>query len=101
MIYKLFEQAAKKAGDQKQLAKILDLTPQRVSAFKNSNRNSERKPSDELILRLADMLGLDKGETLYQAKLELDPNNAHLWEWCARRESNPRPLASETNTLSN
>lgn len=72
-----------------------------MSAFKNYKTGDKRKPSDEIILKLADLLGLDKGETLYQAKLELDPENAHLWEWCARRESNPRPSASETDTLSN
>lgn len=101
MIYKLFELAKEKAGDQKKLAKILGLTPQRISAFKNSNKDSERKPNDELILWLADYVGLDKGETLYRAKLELEPENASLWGFLVRSAGlEPTPQASETCTLS-
>ena len=101
MIKQLIDKAAEKVGGQNKLAEQIGLTSGRLSAFKNYEKGDKRKPNDETILKIADMLGLDKGETLYKAKLELDPENAELWKWCARRESNPRPSASETDTLSN
>ena len=101
MIKQLIEKASIRAGSQNKLAEKIGLTSGRISEFKNYKAGDKRKPNDETILKIADMLGLDKGETLYKAKLELDPENAELWKWCARRESNPRPSASETDTLSN
>jgi len=98
MINELFEQATKTAGNQTKLAKKLGITQGRLSEFKNYKIGDKRKPSEEVILQIADVLGLDKGETLYKAKLELEPEKAYLWKWCARRESNPRPSASETFT---
>ena len=95
MINELFEQATKRAGNQTKLAKKLGITQGRLSEFKNYKIGDKRKPSEEVILQIADVLGLDKGETLYKAKLELEPEKAYLWKWCARRESNPRPSASE------
>jgi hypothetical protein len=39
------------------------------------------------------------GQTLKAKKVMV--KISHVFDcWCARRESNPRPLASETNTLS-
>ena len=106
MISQLFDNATKKAGNQITLAKMLGLTQQRLSAFKNYKTGDKRKPNDEVILKLAQYMGLNAAETLYQAKLELDPENAHLWQflandWRAQRELNPRPSASEADTLSN
>ena len=101
MIKQLIETASIRAGSQNKLAEKIGLTSGRISEFKNYKTGDKRKPNDETILKIAEMLGLDKGETLYKAKLELDPENAELWKWCARRESNPRPSASETDTLSN
>ena len=100
MIKKLFIKGIETAGNQETLGEILGIPQQHVSAYRNYKPN-KRKPNDTLILKLADYVGWDKGETLYKAKLELDPENAELWKWCARRESNPRPSASETDTLSN
>ena len=42
-------------------------------------------------------------ETMQQIKMGTLNNQvpSFIQHWCARRESNPRPLASETNTLSN
>ena len=94
MISKLFKKGIEKAGSQETLGEILNIPQQHVSAYKNY-KPSKRKPNDTLILKLADYIGADKGEVLYKAKLELDPDNADLWKWCARRESNPRPSASE------
>lgn len=101
MINELFEQATKRAGNQTKLAEKLGITQGRLSEFKNYKIGDKRKPSEEVILQIADVLGLDKGETLYKAKLELEPEKAYLWKWCARLESNQRPSASETDTLSN
>lgn len=95
MINELFEQATKRAGNQTKLAEKLGITQGRLSEFKNYKIGDKRKPSEEVILQIADVLGLDKGETLYRAKLEIEPEKAYLWKWCARRESNPRPSASE------
>ena len=95
MIKQLIEKASIRAGSQNKLAEKIGLTSGRISEFKNYKTGDKRKPNDETILKIADILGLDKGETLYKAKLELDPENAELWKWCARRESNPRPSASE------
>src|SRR5665811_728420 len=41
-------------------------------------------------------------ETMQQIKMGTLDNQvpSFIHDWCARRESNPRPLASETNTLS-
>lgn len=99
MINELFERAAKKKGNQTELAKELGITQGRLSEFKNYKIGDKRKPSEEVILRIADVLGLDKGETLYKVKLEIEPEKAYLWKWCARRESNPRPSASESVSL--
>ena len=96
-IQEIIDKAEKKAGNKSALARIVKEDRPRIYNF----YKLERMPSEEFILRIADYLGLDKGETLYNIKLELDPENAELWKWCARRESNPRPSASETDTLSN
>ena len=101
MINNIFIKGIKKAGSQAKLGEILGVPQQHISAYKKVTAESKRKPPDEVILKIADFMGLDKGKTLYKAKLELEPEQAYLWEWCARRESNPRPSASETDTLSN
>ncbi len=101
MFNELFYNASKKAGSQNKLAEKMGVKSGRMSEFKNYKIGDKRKPSDELILKLADYIGWDKGETLYKIKLELEPEQAYLWEWCTRRESNPRPSASEADTLSN
>ena len=101
MINNIFVKGIEKAGSQTKLGELLGIPQQHISAYKTVTKESKRKPPDEVILKIADFMGLDKGKTLYKAKLELDPENAKLWEWCARRESNPRPSASETDTLSN
>lgn len=96
MINNIFIKGIEKAGSQAKLGELLDIPQQHVSAYKKVTRDSKRKPPDEVILKIAEFMGLDKGKTLYKAKLELDPENAELWKWCARLESNQRPSASET-----
>ncbi len=100
MLAELILKAETKAGDKSALARKLHEQRPRITKYANLTR----KPTDTSILKLADYLGLDKGETLYKAKLELEPENVHLWEflnWRAWRELNPRPSASEADTLSN
>ena len=96
MINNIFIKGIEKAGSQAKLGELLDIPQQHVSAYKKVTRDSKRKPPDEVILKIAEFMGLDKGKTLYKAKLELDHENAELWKWCARLESNQRPSASET-----
>ena len=100
MITKLFDMATDKAGNQTKLGKMLGLPQARISDFRNYEM-SKRKPPDEVIIALADLLELDKGETLYQAKLELDPKKASYWKFLVRSAGlEPTPQASETCTLS-
>ena len=97
MFSQLIDKAVTKAGNKSALARVIDEQRPRVVEYASLTRT----PTDVFILKIADYLNLDKGKTLYEAKLELEPEQAYLWEWCARRESNPRPSASETDTLSN
>ncbi len=96
MISQLIDKAAEKIGGQNQLARRIGIPNGRMSDFKNYEE-SKRKPPDEVIIALADILGLDKGETLYQAKLELDPKKASYWKFLVRSAGlEPTPQASET-----
>ena len=94
MLKELILQAEKKAGGQEKAGELLGIQRTRLADFKKL----KREPNEEFILKLADYLGLDKGKTLYDVKLEISPDSAYLWKWCARRESNPRPSASEAFT---
>lgn len=97
MLKELILQAEKKAGGQEKAGEVLNIQRTRLADFKKL----KREPNEEFILKLADYLGLDKGKTLYKIKQEISPESAYLWKWCARLESNQRPSASETDTLSN
>lgn len=97
MLAKLIERAEHKAGSQKNLARMFNVVYSRFGDYKKGRR----MPNDEVILRLADYVGLDKAETLYKVKVELEPENAHLWEFLVRSAGlEPTPQASETCTLS-
>ncbi len=96
MIKQLILKAEKKAGGQEKAGEILQINRTRLADFKNG----KRKPSEDFILRLAEYLNMDKGETLYQAKLELDPENAGLWKFLVRSAGlEPTPQASELKTI--
>lgn len=69
MLAELILKAETKAGDKSALARKLHEQRPRITKYANLTR----KPTDTSILKLADYLGLDKGETLYKAKLELEP----------------------------
>ena len=101
MIRYVFEEAVKKSGSQKKLGEMLGIPQQHISDFVNYKKG-KRKPTDVQIGKAAEYIGLEPVDTIVGCKKETDKENAGLWEnWCARRESNPRPSASETDTLSN
>ncbi len=98
MLDELLRKARYKAGEYKDVAKLMDIHPVTLSKIKNG----ERKPSMLEIMQLADIAELNPVDTLFEVMKEIDPTNANKYEnWCARRGSNPRPQASETCTLSN
>ena len=80
---------------QKKMAEKLDTSPSRFSDWKAGRI----KPTPFEIYRMAEMARLEPEQTFYDVMTEVDKENADYW--CARRESNPRPSASETDTLSN
>lgn len=71
MIKQLIEKASIRAGSQNKLAEKIGLTSGRISEFKNYKTGDKRKPNDETILKIADILGLDKGETLYLSLIHI------------------------------
>jgi hypothetical protein len=95
VLKQLFNKASEKAGGQAELGEWLGIPQSRVSEFKNY-KGKGRKPSDIMIGELAEYVGLDPVETIIKCKRETDRENMMIWDkWCARRESNPRPSASE------
>lgn len=98
MLQSLIKQAETKAGSQQALAKRFEVIYNRFSDYKAGRRT----PDDALIFRLAEYVGLDPMTVFFAIKAETDKENVELWEkWRTWRELNPRPLASEANTLSN
>ncbi len=75
---------------QKDMAKKLGTSPSRFADWKNG----KTKPSPYEIFKIAEMARLEPESTFYDVMTEIDEDNADYW--CARRESNPRPSASET-----
>jgi DNA-binding helix-turn-helix protein len=98
MLQNLIKQAEMKAGTQQALSKRFNVVYSRFGDYKAGRRT----PDDALIFKLAEYVGLDPMEVFFAVKAETDPKNGELWnKWRAWRELNPRPLASEANTLSN
>ena len=98
MLQKLITQAEIKAGTQQALSKKFNVVYSRFGDYKKGRR----VPDDALIFKLAEYAGLDPMQVFFEVKLETDPENRELWEkWRTWWELNPRPLASEANTLSN
>lgn len=78
---------------QKEMAKKLKIQPSRFSDWKQKRT----KPSPYEIYQMAEMARLEPEQTFYDVMTEVDKDNADYW--CARRESNPRPSASEVMGL--
>ncbi len=102
MLQNLIRQAETKAGTQKALAKKMGVLYHRFGDYKAGRRI----PDDALIGQLAEYVGLNPIDTILACKMETDKEKAILWQgwlsdWRAYRDSNPRPSASEADTLSN
>lgn len=78
---------------QKKMAEKLDTSPSRFSDWKTGRI----KPTPFEIFRIAEMARVEPEKTFYDVMTEIDKENADYW--CARRESNPRPSASEVMSL--
>ncbi len=97
MLKNIIEKAETKAGSQKELSAKFKINYRRLCDYKAGRRT----PDDAIVIKMAQYIGIDPIQALFESKAEYDIDNADLWKWCARRESNPRPSASETDTLSN
>lgn len=75
---------------QKKMAKKIGISESRFSDWKTGRI----KPSPFEIFQMAELARLEPEKTFYDVMTEVDKDNADYW--CARRESNPRPSASET-----
>ncbi len=80
---------------QKAIAKKLAISESKFSDWKAG----KTKPTPFEIFQIAELARLEPEITFYDVMAEVDEEHAEYW--CARRESNPRPSASETDTLSN
>ena len=93
----LIERARKAQGSYEPIAKFLGMSEKRLSDWKAGRR----KPDAFEICYLAEIAGLNPLDTLAKVQAEIDSERSSYWlNWCARRDSNPRPLPSEGSTLS-
>ncbi len=74
---------------QKAIAKKLEISESKFSDWKAG----KTKPTPFEIFRIAEMARLEPEKTFYDVMSEIDKDNEKYW--CAQRESNPRPSASE------
>jgi transcriptional regulator with XRE-family HTH domain len=100
-IKSLVEAAQKSAKGLDPLALGLGMHRSRLSDWKAGRR----KPEASEIAYLADIAGFPILETVAEIEAQMSERHGDLWqkalkEWCAQRDSNPRPLPSEGNTLS-
>lgn len=79
MISNLFKKAVGIAGSQAKLGEALEIPQQHVSAYLKVTKESKRKPPDEVIIKLAEYLNMDKAKLIYETKKELEPEKASLW----------------------
>ena len=95
MLRSIIEKAETKAGSQKELSAKFKINYRRLCDYKAGRRT----PDDAIVIKMAQYIGIDPIQALFESKAEYDIDNADLWKWCARRESNPRPSASEADKL--
>ena len=74
---------------QKRMAEKLGTSPSRFSDWKTGRI----KPTPFEIFQIAEMARLEPEKTFYDVMSEVDKENGKYW--CARRDSNTRPSASE------
>ena len=80
---------------QKAIAKKLAISESKFSDWKTGRT----KPTPFEIFQIAELARVEPEKSFYEVMTEVDKDNADYW--CARLESNQRPSASETDTLSN
>lgn len=98
-VKELIELAAQKVGEQKMLAGGLGMHHGRLTDWKAGRR----RPEAAEIAYLADIAGLPILETVAEIEAQLSERHSNVWlkaleDWRARRDSNPRPLPSESVT---
>lgn len=74
---------------QKAIAEKLEISESKFSDWKKGRT----KPTPFEIYRIAELARVEPEKAFYEVMTEVDKDNADYW--CARRESNPRPSASE------
>ena len=94
-IKRLIDLARLETGSYKEVAKRLDTSGVRITHWKNGRND----PTPFEIFKMAEIARLEPEKTFYEVMAEIDKENEKYW--CARLESNQRPSASETDTLSN
>ncbi len=75
---------------QKAIAKKLAISETKFSDWKKG----KTKPTPFEIFQIAELARVEPEKAFYEVMTEVDKDNADYW--CARRELNPRPSASET-----
>lgn len=91
MLKNIIEKAETKAGSQKELSAKFKINYRRLCDYKAGRRT----PDDAIVIKMAKYIGIDPIQALFESKAEYDIDNADLWKWCARLDSNQRPSASE------
>ena len=89
-IKRLIDLARLETGSYKEVANKLDTSGARITHWKNG-RN---EPTPFEIFRMAEIARIEPEKAFYEVMAEIDKDNASYW--CARRDSNTRPSASET-----
>ena len=92
-IKRLIDLARLEAGSYKKIAEKLDTSGSRITHW----RTGRNEPTPFEIFRMAEIARLEPEKAFYEVMTEIDKDNADYW--CARRESNPRPSASEAVSL--
>lgn len=95
MLKNIIEKAETKAGSQKELSAKFKINYRRLCDYKAGRRT----PDDAIVIKMAKYIGIDPIQALFESKAEYDIDNADLWKWCARLDSNQRPSASEVAGL--
>ncbi len=92
-IKRLIDLARLEVGSYKEVAKILDTSNVRVTHW----RNGRNEPTPFEIFKMAEIARLEPIDAFLEVMADMDKENEKYW--CARRESNPRPSASESVSI--
>ena len=97
LIHEIIEKARQNKGESRKIAEEMNIHPARISDW----LAGRRKPEVSEIALLAKIAGMPILETVAAVEMELNDKYKDIWinlaeEWRARRDSNPRPLPSES-----